>query len=303
MKSISYDLEEGDKSGRHKFISRLKPCLKSLGYEIAPTAKKPYVHLFVSKQNPSAQLNVYRIDGVWFNTAQNWKKMNGPLAKNIQTADGVIYQSEFCREAAHKILGVRNKHEASIFNGVPASEFEGVKCTREKPFFVAIAKWRGFKRHKEAVMGFLEADLKDTELLVFGDPEDKVNHPRVVYCGWQGKQQLAEALVGCIASVHLSWVDSCPNSVVEALVAGKQVIHTTSGGTKHVVKGRGYVIQDEDWKMEPCDLNHVPPLDLSSVAQAYRKSAEAPIAGFDVSDLLIENVAKQYADFISGLRR
>jgi hypothetical protein len=98
-------------------------------------------------------------------------------------------------------------------------------------------------------------------------------------------------------------VDSCPNSVVEALVAGKQVIHTTSGGTRHIVKGRGHIIQDDDWKIEPCDLNNIPSLDLSQVAHAYRQSIQSPIVGFDVSDLLIENVAKQYAEFISRLRR
>ena len=58
---------------------------------------------------------------------------------------------------------------------------------------------------------------------------------------------LSRYIKGCIGTVHLAWIDWCPNSVVESIMAGKQVIHTNSGGTQEIVNGRGYQVKDKIW--------------------------------------------------------
>jgi hypothetical protein len=86
-------------------------------------------------------------------------------------------------------------------------------------------------------------------------------------------------------------------------VAGKQVIHTNSGGTSEIVKHRGYIVNDKVWHGEQASPKNPPDISIDEVANAYINSYKNPISNFEYDDLLISNSSKKYVEFgISVLR-
>jgi hypothetical protein len=80
-------------------------------------------------------------------------------------------------------------------------------------------------------------------------------------------------------------------------MAGKQVIHTNSGGTQEIVRGRGYQVGDIVWRGEQANPKDPPGISLPEIAKAYVNSIKKPIINFDNSDLHIKLSVKKYMDF------
>lgn len=254
-------------SGKHKFFIRLAREMESRGIKI--DNKKPDVYVFLPSDRicPKARVNIVRLDGLIMNSRWNYKFKNKAIKKSIRLSDGVIYQGEFCREAYLNFLHVDKTPYAIIPNGVSPNEF----CPREvKNYFLANCKWRPHKRLKDVVKSYLRS-LKmgvTADLIVTGEPDFKHSHPKIKYLGWVGRNKLKKLLAGAIASLHLSWLDWCPNSMVEAIVAGCPVIYTMSGGHPELGIGSGIGVKDTEWEYNVIDLYAPPPIDRDSVAEA-----------------------------------
>jgi glycosyltransferase involved in cell wall biosynthesis len=312
MRYITFDLEEAETSGKHKFISRLRVELAKRGYIDPPEGETPDIHLYTRKWNTNSKHNVYRIDGICVNSALDELSEKGKTCRQANThirdklvcASGVVFQNTFCKEAVDRIIG--NKRygiHACIMNGVDPSEFDCEPMKHERPYFMSLCKWRPHKRLSSIVEGFIKADLGDVDLLIYGETEKKVDHPHVIYQGWHPKSHINSAIKGCVSTVHLSWLDWCPNAIVESIVAGKQVIYTNSGGSPLVAKGRGYEIKDASWDFLVHDLYHSPELNIKEVAAAYREALTNPVSGFDSSDLYISGVADQYVELFESVSK
>jgi glycosyltransferase involved in cell wall biosynthesis len=296
---ISYDLQESDKSGKHKFFMRLRACLVERGYQEVANGQPADVHLFADKPSENAKHGIYRLDGVWVNTEmKDWAARNEKIRKKMKAAKGIIYQNQFCREATETLCNYKHANSTNIFNGADPSEFKVEPYRHDKPYFLAMCKWRPHKRLKPTVKGFLQAGLKDVDLLILGEADYVIEHPQIKYLGWQGKETINAYLAGCVATTHLCWLDWCPNSVVESVVAGKQVIYSSSGGTPLIVGDRGYRVQDAPWAYTPHAMYKPPALDIGGVAKAFVDAYERPKVGFDASDLDIAKIAEQYDAFI-----
>ena len=300
---VSYDLEESEASGKHKFISRLRVALKKLGCQDPAEGQTADIHLFVRKHDPFARRNVCRLDGVCVNSELTGKGTCSGINRNIRdrlsVSTGAVFQNEFCREAVRLIVS-REFPPANtcILNGADPEEFAVEPLVRERPYFMSLCHWRPHKRLTATVEGFLAAGLGGHDLLIFGEtPPDAIQHPQVHYMGWHNREALAAALRGSVAAVHLAWLDWCPNSVVESIAAGKRVIYTTSGGTKYIVKDRGYAVQDAEWDGRLHPLYNPPLLNVDEIAQAYVNAAKDKPVPFDISDIHIDSIARQYYDF------
>ena len=112
-----------------------------------------------------------------------------------------------------------------------------------------------------------------------------------------------ELLSGAIASLHLTWIDWCPNSMVEAIVAKCPVIYTKSGGQTILGFGSGIGIEDTQWAFNLIDLYNPPRIDIDAVANAmiYLKDNKDEILYPDREDLDIKNVAKEYISYFENL--
>lgn len=300
MFKISFDLDLKNNSGKHKFINRLRSELGINNFIEVPMTQKADFHLFVNSINERAKYNIYRIDGVWLNLEDKNSLKNKKIIHNIKKSKAVIFQNEFCRDAVINFLEIMPKRYKIILNGADPKEFNQLPKINEEPYFLALCKWRPHKRLNTIIDSFIKSEI-NKNLIVIGEVEKQIKHPKIKYYGWQDKQKTNILIKNCIATIHMAWLDWCPNSVVESIVAKKQVIYTNSGGTKYIVKDRGHQIQDTDWNYKTIDLYKPPSLDIDSIINCYYNAVNKEIVINNTEDLDIRNIAKLYFDYLKEL--
>tara|TARA_Y100000310_G_scaffold339539_1_gene432527 strand:+ start:451 stop:1359 length:909 start_codon:yes stop_codon:yes gene_type:complete len=283
-------------SGKHKFLSRLSRQLKTMGCEFVKNNADILLHIGRNTSNQRAKKTIMRLDGLWFNTALDFNSANKKIQKYINKSDALIYQGQFCKEAYTRFLGI-NKFNSCIHNGAAKGEFQQRKIEN---ILFAHCNWRPHKRLRVIQKSFLQALDKglDADLVVSGkvSPEEKKNHPRIKYRGWIKDKEIKELLSKAIATIHLSWLDWCPNSMIESIVAGCPVIYSDSGGSSEIGRGAGIPIKDKAWDFKPCDHYNPPSLDTNEIADAMisLKNSDYKV---NREDLLIHNIARQYLEF------
>ena len=287
------------KSGKDKFLIRLAAAMKNLGVEIDNKKPDVYLRLSGSEPNKKAKVNVLRLDGLWFNTDQKYKNKNKGIKNAIKKSDALIYQGVFCRDAYRKFLGVKKDEYKIISNGADPNEFYERK---PENFFLASCRWRPHKRLKDITKSFLSALKKglDSDLIVAGEANYKVEHERIKYVGWQDINQLKKLLSKAIASIHLTWLDWCPNAMVEAIVSGCPIIYSNSGGHTELATDNGIGIKDKAWGFKACKLYSPPKIDRKEIANALIEIKNNPIKA-NGDYLHIKNIANKYIDYFEEL--
>jgi glycosyltransferase involved in cell wall biosynthesis len=300
--SFNIDLNAKDAdSGKGKFLLRLAGAMRDLGHEVVRSSSSADVHILLpcEKMNSKAKINVVRVDGLILNSEQNYKGKNAALLKSIQKGGAVVYQTQFCRIAYESFLKVRKKN-AVIHNGANPTGF----LPREVGnFFLANCKWRPHKRLKDIVGAYLTAlDMGlDADLIVTGDPDFRKDHPRIQYVGWKGIDAIRGYLSNAIATLHLTWLDWCPNSMIESIVAKCPTIYTDSGGQAEIGEDTGIRISDRQWNFQKaCKLYSPPSLDLNTVAAAMIEMKKNCMQ-IDKPCFHIENIAKEYIEYFDKL--
>lgn len=294
---VSFSTELKPKSGKQNFAIRLAKEMKRQGVRV--TDKKPHINLVFVKGARKGCVNVLRLDGAWINNKMNSETKNRGIAKSMRQCKAVIYQSRYSRRVCRTFIG-KVKRSKVIFNGCPPDLF-GDKYQHPRPYVFACSRWRPHKRLKEMVEGFLESGIsKDFDFLVCGaDPTHVVKHPNVRYMGKRSIQEVQSIVAGCQFMAHLAYLDCCPNSVVEALVAGKRVLHTDSGGTPEIVGDSGFCVKDKPYSFKMIDLYNTPPLNMDKIVQGY-----VTLSSFDSvvrEDLYIRKTAEKYIAFMRSL--
>jgi len=294
---VSFSLPLKKTSGKQIFACRLAEALKKKGVKISD--KKPHINLVFVKGFRDGCKNILRLDGIWMNSKIDWKNKNEKIKNHLLECDGVVYQNEFCKESSDKVVCKTHRPYELIGNGMDPHSFDNrkeFKCNR--PYILALCKWRPHKRLKEIVEGFLASGLdKDYDLRVIGKPDYFKNHKSVIYEGEKPNSVVIDMLVSCEFTVHLAYVDWCPNSVIESIIAKKNVLHTDSGGTRLIVKSNGVCIPEtKPWQFDIIKLYNPPPLDPDSLAAAYNDMLELDEVG-QRDDLNIDNIADKYLQF------
>lgn len=291
--SEQFNTEDG--SGKHKFIFRLAKELMSRGVEVS--TKQPDVYLYLPGSSPSesARCNILRLDGLIINNKEDYIAKNNKIVHNINKSDAVVYQNNFCRLAYERFLNVHPLRFACIPNGADPTAF---LPRRKLNVFLANCRWRPHKRLKTIIDSFIVAAEQgiNADLIVTGEPDYTPQHENIKYVGWQNPEQISSWLSTSIASLHLSWIDWCPNAMVEAIVAGCPVIYSNSGGHSCIAKGYGIEIDDIQWNYTPCDYYDPPPLSIKQITSAMFKLKNDNLT-ITNKDIHIDAVANRYLKF------
>ena len=262
-------------SGPNSFAKKLVKHMSALGCEFK--LDKDYdIRLAFIENNKQDSLNipmVQRLDGIYFNTDFDYRKQNENIKKTFLQSDGVIYQTEFNKNLTQKYFG---KHKKSIVipNGSEIELISQVAPMHEpllesyKNIWCCASDWRPHKRLEENIKYFLEHSSENECLVVAGKTLNfQKNYERVYYTGNLDKLQLISLYKASKYFVHLSWLDHCPNVVVDARASGCQVICSSSGGTKEIAGPNAIVIQEEEWDFKPTQLYKPPKLDFTKVVK------------------------------------
>lgn len=293
MKILFDNVNTESSSGPNSFGRRLMNELNKTGHLAATDLTHPDKQLsFIVATQKRAKLAL-RLDGIYFNTRQDWKSMNVPILRSKNISELVIYQSNFNKILTEKYFG---KHDQSVVinNGtcfeaiskIPKFEAEQFKLYSE--IWSCASSWRPHKRLKENINYFLEHAPSDSCMVVIGEnPDHVIMHPRVYYLGQLPWEKCISIYKASKVFVHLAFIDHCPNVVVDARASGCKIVVSSSGGTKEIAGVGATVINDIDWDYNPLDLYSPPPLNFTN---SYQNDLD--------SNINIEHVAKTYVNHL-----
>ena len=298
------------KTGKGRFAARLVRAWREMGIEVTEDQNaKADIALHIGRVNYSskAKKHVLRVGPANIDTNMNWKKINHEKAQSVKMVDAVVYQSRYSKKIYHRLVCRPDKPETIIFNGADPRDYSNVEpyTSNFKYNFIASTRvWLKQKRLKYIIRAFLEADIDDSYLIVCGDNQGigkkYDHHDNILFIGPVSDKVLARLYKLCYAMIHLTYVDACPNSVVEAQVAGLPVICTDQGGTYEVLR-YGRILEDKQFKYNPINLDKPPEIDRGMLVQTICKSLTWNFDKELAKDLYIDNIASQYLKFFERL--
>ena len=279
--------------GPHIFGGRLAEELKKQGTSHGPDASN-YLTLISGEPNGGVH-NILRLDGLYLDKND---PANQPIFSSYERFDHIVFQGMFCRDQYEAFTAISRPHSI-IPNGVPEHFF-----SRTEPLFssqfdkvlIASSSWRRHKRIEEVIKAFESPRLKDVLLVVLGGYQGP-ELPNVSYLPKIVPNQLPAYYQSADAMVHLSWLDWCPNTVVEGLASGLPVLCSHNGGTKELVKDDGIILElEEDYiPGSELDLYSPPKVDINSIVDGVLRIVDMPRIKTR-NDLKISNVAIEYSE-------
>lgn len=270
MRVLIDNVNTASASGPNSFGKKLMTELNRVGHETSTSMVDPDVQLsFIFATQKKAKLAL-RLDGIYFNTRQDWKSQNRQIESSYSIAEKVIFQSLFNKMLTEKYFGV--KDGVVINNGVcleSISKIQPIAAPQLDSFseiWACASSWRPHKRLKDNIHYFFDVAPSTAGLVVLGEnPDYLVNHPRVFYANQQSWETCISVYRRAKVFLHLAFLDHCPNVVVDARAAGCKLVVASSGGTKEVAGTDALVLQDMEWDFEPLDLYSPPSLDYGRV--------------------------------------
>lgn len=284
-------------SGPNSFAIQLIGALASRGHTV--TLGYEYdVHVRLSFIFSTPGFNsiptVLRLDGVWFNTRQDWNSLNVPIKKSYDDADHVIVQSVFDLELIMRYFGTHHFGTVSVVhNGVDIDEIHRVNSIDSsffghfKKVWMCASHWRPHKRLNENIECFEKLASADTCLIVAGkDANTDFFSERVKYVGEVTRHDMIALLKRSDVFVHLAYLDHSPNVVALARACGCKIMCTSSGGTHEIAGDDVIIFNDHIWDFLPCDLYSPPALDFTNI-KISKESERLVSPALDINDVAV----------------
>lgn len=214
---------------------------------------------------------VYNQNGVFYKAwyAGDWAAQNRRMARPYHMANWVFYQSEFCKRAADKFLGVRSGGGEILYNAVDTQRFRPPEGEADKRCgnycFLLTGKIDRhlFYRLESTIAGLriacdggLDGRLKvagwieaETRIRAESMSKQLGLSERVEYSGAYTQEQAPDIYRSADAYVMTKHNDPCPNTVLEALASGLPVLYSDSGGVPELAGTEAGVALPcpEDW--------------------------------------------------------
>lgn len=320
--------------GPSTFMRRLRESIERQGLARTSTFIDPRTHINLyanTVRNPYRRPYVFRVDGAYFDSAETSGSneiLNRPIYEGIAGARGVIIQSLFDLELV-RAFGCMNSPYEIINNGTNLSLFrpEGLNMKSalgivpNELVIMASAKWRAHKRLDDTVAVFAKFAHRYPQpcrLLILGDtsavriPVDQwrceiPESSTITFAGHVQPDELPAWYRTGDVFLYLSWLDHCPNSVVEAIACGLPVVCCNQGGTRELIEmSRGGVVAEADarFAFNLVDLYH-PPAPAHGVILDALEDVVSRLGDYqariDRSVLDIDSVARRYVSFLETM--
>lgn len=286
MRILFDNVNFDSRSGPNSFGLKLARALSNAGHIPVLPHEDPDVQIaFIQSTRSSPVRMVQRLDGIWFNSTQDWKVQNEPILSTYRDASAVIYQSDFDRKLVEAFFGSHNQGYV-IRNGTDIDAAQAVdplhipQLQGVEKVWTCASSWRPHKRLRENIRYFLEySGPKDFLVIAGANPDVRVADPRVGYTGDLDRATLMQLYRSTDYFLHLAWLDHCPNVVVDARAAGAHIICSSSGGTREIAGPDATIIVEDEWDFRPCELYNPPAMDFS------RRMKNDYDVGIDINDV------------------
>ena len=283
------NLNLSSNSGPNSFGRKLIKYMEGLGHTFDAERESDVALAFIQANKEHSIPLIQRLDGIYFNTAQNYKVQNYFIEETYKRSAGAIFQSNFNKDLVFEFFGSHENYTV-IHNGADVESIgksHPICNDRFSETWCCASSWRPHKRLDENIRYFLEHAPEDACFLIAGEAHRRLNHPRVFYLGTLQPEKLYSLYKSSTHFVHLAWLDHCPNVVVDARACGCQIICSSSGGTKEIAGNNAIVIEEEEWDFKPINLYEPPTMDFT------RKVENTWSVGYDMNI-----VAEKYFKFM-----
>lgn len=303
MKILFDNVDFSSNSGPNGFGKKLASSLSRRHHILTSPSNEDVQLTFIQTRYGKRSPIVHRLDGIYFNSSQDWESLNIPIKRTYDMSDAVVYQSEFDKALAVKYFGERNNgyviHNGTDLEAISKINPASIPEINEKydVIWVCASQWRPHKRLNENIRYFQKHRGTKDCLLVAGElnaPAGSINDNLrdVYFLGNLSWEDLISVYKCAKTFIHLAFLDHCPNVVIDARACGCDIVVSSSGGT-HEIAGPGATIMIEDsWDFEPMKL-YEPPAMESSLYEINKKN----------SWIDITFVAKEYEKVLELMRR
>jgi glycosyltransferase involved in cell wall biosynthesis len=184
-----------------------------------------------------------------------WERENAPIARLLEIADHVFYQSAFCKLSADRFAAPRSRSWEVLFNAVDTRRFAPVPgSAARRPLTLLLAgsqdAWYRLDTALQ-VLARVSSDRPDTRLIVTGRlgwsrPDDAKAQAtervktlgiadRVTFLGPYAQVAAPDVYRRADILIHTKYNDPCPGVVIEAMASGLPVVYSRSGGVPELV--------------------------------------------------------------------
>jgi len=131
-----------------------------------------------------------------------------------------------------------------------------------------------------------------------------VDHPHIYNIGFVQPEELPAWYRTGNIFLFLSWLDHCPNTVIEATACGLPVVCTNQGGTRELVEMTNADIvaeADNKFLFEKVDLYNPPKPDYQRTLDAINdiiSNYDDYISNINKSEINIDHVAAEYLNYV-----
>jgi glycosyltransferase involved in cell wall biosynthesis len=281
-------------SGPNSFASKLSSYIVEHNVELESNSPDSYLCFIESARKGYDKPMFQRLDGIYFNTTQDYNRQNFNIKRTYEMADGVIFQSNFNKQLITKYFG-NHKNSTIIHNGADIKTIEQAPkfgLDRYDNLWCCAASWRPHKRLNENIRYFFEHSGPNDGMIIAGNvpTKDRIKDSKLHYVGILSQTQLYSLYKKCEFFVHLAWLDHCPNVVVDARACGCTIICSSAGGTKEIAGSSAIVIQEEEWDFNPVALYKPPKMDFTKKINTGQDS-----------ELDMSKVSRAYKEYIFGV--
>ncbi len=287
MKIYTHNFNPNSNSGPNKFSRQLFNCLNK-NYDVVATNNQSEADVefcLIQQQSHKVKPMLLRLDGIYFNSEQNYNQQNAPITFSYNNADAVIFQSEFNKKLTEEWFGehknsyvIHNAPDLDLINKADKS-FWNKEFGNDREVWSCASSWRPHKRLRANIEYFLYKAPKDAILAIAGGlhmdeaKEILAIDRRIHILGNLDYMSLLSLYKRSSTFIHLAYLDHCPNVVVDAQAANCHIICSSTGGTSEIVSN-GTIIIEKEWDYKPLALYSPPKMDYEIESTIYSVQCE-----------------------------
>jgi glycosyltransferase involved in cell wall biosynthesis len=284
VKVFPHNFNPNSNSGPNKFTRQLfRNIVKNFSITMTGNQSDADVEFcLIQQQAHKVKPMLLRLDGIYFNSEQDYDTQNKPIKYAYDNADLVIFQSEFNKNLTEHWFG-KHRNSKVIHNAPDLDLIKNVnpvywdkKYPKDTELWSCASSWRPHKRLKENIKYFKEFAPRDAIMAIAGSgaiQEDiDTGDGRVFYLGDLDYISLLSLYRRSSTFVHLAYMDHCPNVVVDAQAAGCKIICSSTGGTSEIVSN-GNIVFEKEWDYSPIKLYEPPPINFDNIITVSNKSS------------------------------
>ena len=318
MKVYTHNFNPNSNSGPNKFTRQLfKNLTNNKNITVVNDQNSADIEFCLIQQAVhKTKPMVLRLDGIYFNSEQDYKNQNAPIKFSYDNADAVIFQSSFNKNLIEHWFGphknghvIHNAADLKLIEATSIGTFLSYDAITYEVWSCA-SSWRPHKRLKENIRYFIENAPKEAILYIAGQGTNleelksysgELLGKRIFYIGNLDYPTLIKLYKISTVFLHLAYLDHCPNVVVDAHAAGCHIVCASSGGTKEIVKNHGTIIQEDNWDYSPIPLYKPPKLDFDNFKVVSNSSIDK-LKNINVKYDNIEDCAQKYLKVMEGVK-